>query len=372
MFFDNMRKVSLAGTPTNRADVVNKYLDLQQGKRCQAMYVWIDGSGQGLRCKTKSLESEPMEPKDLPIWNFDGSSTAQAEGQNSDVYLYPVGIFPDPFRPNGRNKLVLCETYDFQDTPTPTNNRAECKKVMEKAKDFHTWFGIEQEYTMFDVDRSPLGWPKMGYPGPQGPYYCGVGADKVYGRHVLESHYRCMLYSGIKVSGTNAEVMPAQWEFQVGPCEGIDMGDQLWMARFMLHRCAEDFNVVISFDPKPIDGDWNGAGCHTNVSTEAMRQDKGINAINAAIEKLSLKHMEHIEEYDPTGGLDNRRRLTGRHETASWDRFSSGEAHRGASIRIPRDTVRAQKGYFEDRRPSSNCDPYSVTSRIVKTICLDE
>jgi len=280
-------------------------------------------------------------------------------------------MFPDPFR-GGKNKLVLCETFDFEQHPIASNKRHTCVQVMDKAKNQHPWFGIEQEYTMFDRDRQPLGWPKLGFPGPQGPYYCGVGTDKVYGRDVLEAHYRCMLYAGVKVAGTNAEVMPAQWEFQVGPCEGIDMGDHLWLARFLLHRCAEDFGVAISFDPKPIEGDWNGAGCHTNFSTLKMREDGGIKVINEAIAKLQKKHHEHILTYDAKGGEDNKRRLTGRHETASWETFSAGVANRGASIRIPRQCDFDGKGYFEDRRPASNMDPYVVTERLVRTVCLDE
>jgi len=243
---------------------------------------------------------------------------------------------------------------------------------MERAKDQHPWFGMEQEYTLFDTDGHPLGWPKNGFPGPQGPYYCGVGANRVYGRDVIEAHYRTMLYSGINCSGTNAEVMPAQWEFQVGPNEGITMGDELWIARFLLHRVAEEFNVVVSLNPKPIDGDWNGAGCHTNFSTQAMREENGIEAINAAIQKLSQQHVRHIKHYDPHDGKDNERRLTGRHETASIHDFSAGLANRGASIRIPRQVGEEKRGYLEDRRPASNADPYSVNEVMVRTICLDE
>ena len=286
---------------TNKT-VLDRYLRLEiPDQKCQVMYVWVDGSGENLRSKTRTLNFIPKAPEELPIWNFDGSSTAQAEGSNSDVYLHPVALYRDPFR-LGNNKLVLCETYKYNKKPTDTNHRYRCTEVMTRAASQHPWFGMEQEYTLLDVDKHPLGWPKNGYPGPQGPYYCGVGASKVYGRDVVEAHYRACLYTGINISGTNAEVMPAQWEFQVGPCEGINMGDDLWMARYLLHRVAEDFGIVVTLDPKPIPGDWNGAGMHTNFSTAAMRAPNGITAIETAIEKLGKVHAEHIRAYDPLGG----------------------------------------------------------------------
>jgi glutamine synthetase len=353
---------------TNKT-VLRRFMELPQGKMTQAMYVWIDGTGENVRAKTKTCDFPVNKPDDLPIWNYDGSSTGQATGQNSDVYMKPVAIYPDPFRP-GNNKIVLCETFDYQMKPCATNKRNLCASIMEEAKDQHPWFGIEQEFTLLDADRQPFGWPKHGFPGPQGPYYCGVGATKVYGRDIIESHYRACMYAGITISGTNAEVMPSQWEFQIGPCEGIKMGDEMWIARFLLHRVAEEFGVVISLDPKPIQGDWNGAGAHCNYSTQSMREPGGIRAIEAAIEKLSKVHHEHIAYYDPRQGLDNERRLTGRHETASILNFSSGVAARGCSIRIPRQTAQDGCGYLEDRRPASNCDPYDVTGAIVRTTCL--
>ena len=349
---------------------LDRYLDLDQGGKILATYIWIDGTGQEVRGKTKTLYETPTSAEDLPIWNFDGSSTGQSDGHSSDVYIKPVVIFKDPFTRSG-NVLTMCETLGPDDSPTKTNYRHSCMKVMERAKDEKPWFGIEQEYTLMDVDGQPFGWPKYGFPGPQGPYYCSVGIDRCYGRAVMEAHYRACLYAGIKVAGSNAEVMPAQWEYQVGPCEGISMGDQLWVSRYILHRVCEDFGVVCSFDPKP-KSDWNGSGGHCNFSTLAMRKDGGIAAINAAIEKLSSKQAQHIAWYDPTGGIDNSRRLTGLHETESINKFSSGVAHRGASIRIPRQVNKDGKGYLEDRRPSSNCDPYKVTEALVRTVILDD
>merc|ERR1712212_80479 len=346
-------------------------LDISKCGKTQCMYIWIDGTGEGVRAKTKTVNFVPKKPSELPIWNYDGSSTGQAEGRNSDTYLYPQAIYRDPFR-LGDNKLIMCDTYKYNKLPTETNHRKSCKETMDKAADQKPWFGIEQEYTLLGQDMHPFGWPDNGFPGPQGPYYCGVGANKVYGRDIVEAHYRACIYSGVNISGTNAEVMPAQWEFQVGPCEGITMGDDLWLGRFLLHRVAEEFGVVATMDPKPMMGDWNGAGAHTNFSTKAMREAGGLKVIEEAIDKLSRHHIRHIKAYDPNEGKDNERRLTGLHETSSIHDFSAGVANRGCSIRIPRDCAESKKGYLEDRRPSSNCDPYQVTDVLVKTVCLGE
>ncbi|KAF0720444.1 Aste57867_321 [Aphanomyces stellatus] len=348
--------------------VYDKYLDLDTGSFIQAEYVWIGGSGNDLRCKTRTLDKAPSSPADLPIWNFDGSSTGQAPGEDSEVLIKPAAIFKDPFR-GGKHILVLCDCYRPDMTPIPTNTRHDAARVMKAVAAHEPWFGIEQEYTLFEADQhTPYGWPKGGFPGPQGPYYCGAGAHSAFGRLIADAHYRACLYAGVRVSGINAEVMPGQWEYQVGPCTGIDSGDQLWISRYIMLRVCEDFGVFVSFDPKPIPGDWNGAGCHTNVSTQIMRADGGMAHIISALEKMKLKHKVHIAVY----GQGNERRLTGRHETASIDQFSYGVANRGASIRIPRSTEADNKGYFEDRRPASNMDPYVVTSRIMKTIILDE
>lgn len=232
------------------------------------------------------------------------------------------------------------------------------------------WFGLEQEFTLFNLDeKTPLGWPRGGMPNrPQGPYYCSVGPENNFGRHITEAHYRACLYAGIEISGTNGEVMPGQQEFQVGPCVGIDAGDQLMMARYILARVCEDFQVFCTLHPKPIvTGEWNGAGMHTNFSTQKMRDEGGIEVIKSAIYKLGAKHKQHIAAY----GEGNELRLSGRFETADINTFSFGVANRGASIRIGRDTESEGKGYFEDRRPASNADPYIVTGMIMATISED-
>ncbi|MET8451281.1 glutamine synthetase, partial [Streptomyces sp. NPDC005209] len=234
----------------------------------RAEYIWIDGTSPTakLRSKTKVL-ADGAEPS---TWGFDGSSTNQAEGHASDRVLEPVYSCPDPIR-GGDDVLVLCEVLNTDGTPHASNTRAELTVVAERFAAQAPLFGIEQEYTFFEGDR-PLGFPQSGFPAPQGGYYCGVGADEIFGRDIVEQHLEHCLAAGLSISGINAEVMPGQWEFQVGPLSPIEVADQLWVARWLLYRTAEDFDVSVTLDPKPVKGDWNGAGAHTNFSTKAMRE----------------------------------------------------------------------------------------------------
>jgi glutamine synthetase len=325
----------------------------------KAEYIWIDGTEPTarLRSKTKVL----ADGADLPIWGFDGSSTNQAPGSNSDCVLQPVFSCPDPIR-GGDNKLVMCEVLLTDMTPHPTNTRALLRPVAEKFAKHESLFGIEQEYTFFKKAH-PLGFPTGGFPAPQGFYYCGVGADEVYGREVVEKHLDNCLAAGLAISGINAEVMPGQWEFQVGPLGPIDVADQLWLARWLLYRTAEEFGISATLDPKPVKGDWNGAGAHTNFSTKAMREH--YDPIITACEALGEKADEHVKNY----GADIEHRLTGSHETAPWHEFSYGVSNRGASVRIPWQVEVDKRGYIEDRRPNANCDPYVVARMIVDTCC---
>ncbi|MCZ7413958.1 MULTISPECIES: glutamine synthetase [unclassified Streptomyces] len=329
----------------------------------KAEYIWIDGTEPTakLRSKTKIL-SDGAEP---PVWGFDGSSTNQAEGHASDCVLKPVASYPDPIR-GGDDRLVLCEVFNIDDTPHPSNTRALLRPLAEKYAAQEPIFGIEQEYTFFDGAR-PLGFPEGGFPAPQGGYYCGVGADEIFGREIVEKHLDNCLTAGLGISGINAEVMPGQWEFQVGPLSPLEVSDQLWIARWLLYRTAEDFGVSATLDPKPAKGDWNGAGAHTNFSTKAMRE--GYDAILAACESLGKgdKPAEHIREYG--AGVESR--LTGAHETAPWNEYSYGVSNRGASVRIPWQVEVDKKGYIEDRRPNANVDPYVVTRLLVDTVCTE-
>jgi len=327
----------------------------------QAEYIWLDGyePTPSLRSKTKILHDEVTDP---PIWGFDGSSTEQATGDKSDCVLKPVFHCPDPIR-GGRNVLVMCEVMHVSGRPHPTNTRAACARTEKKFADAQMLFGLEQEYTMLRADGTPLGFPHGGgLPAPQGPYYCGVGTNKIMGREIVEEHTQACIDAGLSISGTNPEVMPGQWEFQVGPLGPTAVGDQLHVARWLLHRIAEDYDVVISFDAKPQKGDWNGAGCHTNFSSLAMRES--YDAIIDAVDKIGANFMELVENY----GDGVAERLTGQHETAPWDQFSYGVSDRGASIRIPWQVEKDGRGYAEDRRPNANMDPYTVARLITETI----
>jgi len=333
--------------------------------RIKAEYIWIDGHRptSKLRSKTKIIQGPVTELSQVPEWGFDGSSTMQAEGHDSDRSLHPVAFVPDPIR-GGDHILVMNEVRYPDGKAHESNKRARLAQAAEKYKDQEAWFGIEQEYTFFQ-GRAPLGWPDGGYPAPQGPFYCGVGADEVYGRDIVEQHMEACLRAGINISGVNAEVMPGQWEFQIGPSGPMEVADQLWLARWLLYRIAEEFGVNASIHPKPVKGDWNGAGAHTNFSTKAMRENGGYAAVEQACIKLGEKHDEHIVHY----GAHNEERLTGLHETCSIHEFRYGVSDRGASIRIPLATVKASRGYLEDRRPAANMDPYEVCTLLLETVC---
>ncbi|XP_065358760.1 glutamine synthetase 1, mitochondrial [Calliphora vicina] len=365
----------LKNSPNTSLDksILERYRNLETpSDRVQATYLWIDGTGENIRLKDRVLDKIPTGVEDLPNWQYDGSSTYQAVGENSDTTLVPRAIYKDPFKPGKNDIIVMCDTYLADGSATTSNKRAALQAAIEKVTDHEPWFGIEQEYTLLDVDGRPFGWPANGFPAPQGPYYCAVGADRVYARDLVEAHTIACLYAGIDFAGTNAEVMPAQWEYQVGPSLGLKASDDLWVSRYILHRIAEEFGVVVTFDPKPMEGHWNGAGAHTNFSTKAMRADGGMKAIEEAINKLSKQHQRHIKAYDPKEGKDNERRLVGRLETSSIDKFSWGVANRAVSVRVPRGVATAGKGYFEDRRPSSNCDPYAVCDALIRTCLLNE
>lgn len=346
-----------------------------------AEYIWLDGSNpQKLRSKTKIIRTNKnrndliIDWKDsnfnFPEWNFDGSSTGQAETSKSELILKPVNIFVDPFTHNG--VLVLCEVYNLDNSPHETNKRYELRNVIE-SMDQETLYGFEQEYIIYEnTTNRPLGWPKDGFPRPQGNYYCAVGSNNVAGREFVFEHVSRCSIANISISGINAEVLLGQWEYQVGPVSALEGSDQLWISRYILERVAEEFGYWIEYHPKPFVGnDWNGSGMHVNFSTKQMREDM-VNKYKLAVEaceKLGNNINKHILVY----GSGNELRLTGSNETCSINEFRWGVADRTASIRIPA-TIHdsTTPGYIEDRRPSSNSNPYELCRVMIETICQKE
>lgn len=346
-------------------------------------YIWVGGTGLDYRSKTKVVDQAPETPDDLPVWSYDGSSTGQATTKNSEVYIMPRALFRDPFTKDGY--LVLCDTWVFPHKPLSgcpedhglggNNTRVAAQVVFENplVKEQKCWFGLEQEYMI------------RGAPQRYN-HYCGTGHDNMFGRKISREHLNACIRAGVKICGANAEVTTGQWEYQIGPCEGIEAGDHLVVSRYILERVCENNGVQCTFNPKPLP-DVNGSGCHCNFSTKDMRDPKldfeytattgpfadtplrgGMAKILEAIERLGApgKPKEHMAVYGP----ENYRRLTGKHETAGYEDWSYGVGDRGASIRIPQLCMQRGYGYLEDRRPASNIDPYVVTAKLAQTVLL--
>jgi glutamine synthetase len=326
-------------------------------------YIWLDGyePTPNLRSKTKIADFDAAPGlEELPRWNFDGSSTRQADGSNSDCFLQPVAVFPDPARANGL--LVMCEVLLPDATPHPSNSRSSIPD------DPGAWFGFEQEYFLYK-DGRPLGFPTDGFPAPQGEYYTGVGFKNVgdTAREIVDAHIDLCLAAGINLEGINAEVAKGQWEFQIFGEGSKRAADEVWIARYLLLRLCERYGVDVNFHPKPLgaEHDWNGSGMHCNFSTTHMREVGGEEYFEALMAAFDEAKDDHIAVYGP----DNHMRLTGLHETAAIDEFTYGLANRGASIRIPHSFVQSgHRGYLEDRRPNSLGDPYKIAGRILQTI----
>ncbi len=322
-------------------------------------YIWLDGfePTQSMRSKTMVKHDFSGELADCPMWNFDGSSTLQAEGNASDCLLKPCAIYPDPARNSGF--LVMCEVLNADGTPHATNGRAT---IQEDDDEF--WFGFEQEYFLWDPDTNlPFGFPRD--QTPQGQFYCSVGAKNAFGRDVIEDHLDQCLEAGLNVEGINAEVAAGQWEYQIFAKGAKDAGDQIWVSRYLAERNAETYGLHIEWHPKPLGAtDWNGSGMHANFSDTAMRESGDEAVFHKICEAFGKNIKKHIDVY----GAHNEQRLTGLHETQSIHEFSYGVSDRGASIRIPINTIDdGWKGRLEDRRPSSNGDPYKIAAVIIET-----
>lgn len=325
----------------------------------RAIYVWI-GANNIIRWKIKTIHYKETifglntNICDYPKWNFDGSSTGQASGVNTEVQLFPVKVYKFPY--DDADVIVLCETYNIDDTPHLTNKRYTALEKFKRGDD-KPWFGLEVEYFIYDPQN-----PEQKLNGNQTSHYCGFNGSRATGKIIALEHYNKCLEMGLQISGMNAEVTKGQWEFQIGPSECIDSGDHTTIAKFMLIWIAEHYGRSINInDSKPYEG-VNGSGCHVNFSTVETRENNDLPTLTKLIDKLAVKHEHHMSIYG-----DNSKRMTGTHETAASDVFTHGVGTRHTSVRIPNLT----KEYFEDRRPSSNIDYYEVTSTIYETCYIN-
>jgi len=326
-------------------------------------YLWVDGLESPLiRSKTKivnpSVGSDGEYEIPVSEWNFDGSSTKQATTADSERIIQPQRVY----KLSDRHYIALCEVCnpDKDRTPHDSNYRAKLRRELEDtggAKDM--WLGFEQEFFLTKKGKNVL-WPKEGSPPNDTRYYCSSGGPIKFRKLIREFASLCNV-AGIGVVGYNTEVAPGQWEYQVFGDDPLKASDDLWVSRYLLQLSAETYDIGISWHPKP-HASYNGSGCHTNFSTEKMRNEGGEQLFTNIMKKAESFHSSHMDEY----GSLNERRMTGIHETSDYSTFSSAVASRACSIRIPSATATEWRGYAEDRRPASNCDPYRVARCVLQ------
>lgn len=319
-------------------------------------YIWLDYDSE-LRSKIRVVDYPIETIDDIEIWNYDGSSTGQAQLNNSEVILKPVFLCNNPFHDGF---LVMCETFVSDSNlivkPHVTNKRFGTNSKINQLD--QPWFGIEQEYYILDQNTNiPHGYDIEELQQLQTKkFYCGSNIKQVKGREIAEEHMYHCIAAGLTVAGINQESGPGQWEYQIGPITGIQAADELWISRFILLRIAAKRGVMISFDPKPLGDEFPGSGCHINFSNIKSRGENGYEHILEQIKKLEISHYEFVN----ICSINNKKRLTGQHNSSFLQNFSSGVGSRNTSIRIPRDTKAKGYGYYEDRRPNADIDPYAI------------
>lgn len=319
-------------------------------------YIWLDAN-ENFRTKTKVYPTNNPEPNEnnIPTWNYDGSSTNQAPSDGiTEVLLKPIFLTKNPMHFNNQySYIVLCECLDTQGYPIESNKSSKAISILYNPINVkkEIWFGIEMEFFFISPEN------KL---GPQGEYYCGLGQTTYTERKIMETLVEYCLYCDIPISGFNQEVAPHQWEFQVGPIDAHNAPNACYVARYILGRISEQYNKQISFHPKPYEGDYNGSGCHINMSSWRTRADEGLDEIKKTMEIMKKDHANFIENYC---GKDNNLRLTGAHETSDPKVFSYSEGGRSSSIRIPTQVLKERCGYFEDRRPGSAINYYETLAK---------
>lgn len=378
-----IRNIPLSNLDTNKKDIY-EFLDFIKNKQFYNLdlhqYHCYYNKKQAMMNSLKQLKYFEML-----FWGYDGSSTGQANGNDdTEITLIPVNIIAHPFISIQDSFLVLCENFDSSGNPVHGNTRTHAVEkfndYIQKQKDL--WFGIEQEFFFFDKQtKKPIGW-NGSQQIKQGEYYCGVNRSARTERLIMNELLRICNKVGILISGINQEVAPAQWEYQIGPCHGIETADQLIFTKYILYILCEESGLYATFHPKPLNGDWNGSGCHINISSSNTREGNNIITNNGdanintniknqaytngykyilnAIKKMNKDHKQFLLKYC---GKNNEMRLTGSHETSDPETFTYGVAKRNCSIRIPTKTFKEKCGYIEDRRPGSSIDYYSTITK---------
>lgn len=338
-----------------------------------AEYIWLGSTGSDLRSTTRLLDKKPSCVEELPIVDVDGSASGQATSDSCEIFLKPRKIFSDPFR-KGDHILVLCDTFlppllgDFEPTdqlqPHPSNNRAPCEAVSRKAAGSEPMFAVEQEYLVLDpATGQAIGWGGQGLApheqhlrGLCGPGWPGLSGAPANCRSFAEQHLAYCLHAGVKIAGMAAPHAYALLTYEVGPCLGVAMGDELWMSRYILLRLAQRHNVGVSWDPHHAPGEGGSLACRVKFSTAETRQPGiGMFAMQQQIANLEALHMQHMLAY----GAGRARQLPGG--------FSCGVSNNTCTIMIPSKALIGRCGYYVDRRPGANMDPYLVTMLLVSS-----
>lgn len=335
-----------------------------------AEYIWLDGSNgiPQLRSKTQVLETNEKNQfnpsKDLPDLIFDGSLTGQALPGKADLVLKPIHNVADPIK-GKPHLLVLCEVFCADGTPHGSNQRAKLRDFLYgngiSVNQIHSpQFRFTQEYVLMDGDKV-MGHSGRGLLGRTQNHYCKIDAGKKYGRNVAEDHLVVCANAGLFVNDLHSAYMPGSWSFSVGyhaqhGGDPLTASDQLWLARWLLRRVADEYDVENFFDYRPQIHPFK-ASLLTTFSISSMRQSEGIKAIMAFVKRLEQAHNDVFASY----GLTNKA-----HQKIP--EFTYGIGAVDTSIRIPVRVQEQGQGYLEDRRPSANADPYQVCIRMLETI----
>lgn len=331
-------------------------------------YVWIGGNDE-LYSKTKIINKIWLD--EYPIWNFDGSScNMNVSTEKSDIILKPVRCYKNPFiqeQNHIESYLILCETYmTDKETPHETNHRKNCEKIFNETIEDEILCGIEQEIALTNKDGTPYAWTRLDKPFNnvnEQNGYCGVGAEKIFkdSRKFYNKVMEYCIKAKIHLYGCNFEVANSSMEFVIGTCDIMNTADDLIMLRYILKRTSEEFeNLYVSLHPKPFGPLFNGSGCHISMSNKYIRETTDNSEIIKCCEKIGKHHNEYFYSF---GDDENKKRLSGEYETASYKEFSYGESNRKSTIRIPIDAR-----YFEFRFPASNLNPYKGLATLAEII----